>query len=61
MSAPVWARNTSATVVEKPGMLHSSSRAARKGAIASSMRASSSSNALAYSSIRFRCMRIKNP
>jgi len=61
MSAPVSAMNTSAVIREKPGMLHSRSRAARKGAITSSMRASSSSNAVAYSSIRFRCMRIKNP
>src|SRR5664279_6271578 len=48
MSPPVSARNTSATVVEIPGMLTNSSRAAAKGSIASSILASSSVSAWLY-------------
>ncbi len=61
MSAPVSAMTISATVVEKPGMLVSSSRAARKGSISSAIRASSSPIVWSYWSINVRCMRIKKP
>src|SRR5215217_4065368 len=42
MSPPVSAMNTSAVLVENPGMLINRSRAGRKGAIASSMRSRNS-------------------
>jgi hypothetical protein len=52
---------TSATIREKPGILVSRSRAARKGAIASSMRASRRAMSALWASMRSRNSRVMNP
>ena len=56
MSAPVSAMMTSATTMDTPGMVARNSRAARKGAIASSMRVVSFSIQPVRESMRSRCM-----
>src|SRR4051812_42613178 len=54
MSAPVSAMNTSAVLVENPGMLINSSRAAREGAIVSSIRSSRRPISALWGSMRSR-------
>ena len=60
MSAPVSATNTSAVIREKPGMLVNRSRAARKGCIASSIRASRRAMSALWASMRSRNSRVMN-
>jgi len=60
MSPPVSARNTSATVVDQPGMLHNRSRAAANdGDSASMILVSRSLSAVVQESMRFKCIRIR--
>src|SRR4051812_19447035 len=60
MSPPVSAINTSAVLVENPGMLINSSRARRNGAIASSIRASRRPISALCASMRSRNNRAMN-